>query len=79
MARSPQWPKDVADDLVGGVGKRTHEPAIALRVGAETLGGRLDGALQDRGRAVVEGVGERGGRVDQLQTVLGERELPEER
>ena len=65
---------------VRGAGERRHQPAVALRrrlprpsAVASTERSRI------AARAVVERVGERGRRMDQLQPVLGEGRLAEER
>ncbi len=53
------------------------EPAIRRAVTAEAECGLLDGPVEDHGRAVVEGVGERDGGMDPLEPVVPEAELGE--
>ena len=59
--------------------ERSHEPAVGVGVAPEPLRGRVYGALEEDGRAVVERVGQRRRRLDPLEAVPLELERLEER
>jgi hypothetical protein len=57
---------------------RPHEPAVRRPVGAQPGGGLPDRALEEDGASVLERMREGGGRLDQLEPVLRQRERAEE-
>jgi hypothetical protein len=78
VARRARRAEQRADDPVPVAYDRIHQLLVGGGVGPER-GARLSNrALEYRRRPVVEGVGERGGRVDPLEAVLLERERLEE-
>ena len=78
MARRAQRAEDLAHELVGIADERIEQPAVGLRVRAESAGRLLHGALQHHRGAVVERVGQRRVGVRQLEPVLGQRQAAQE-
>ena len=58
--------------------ERPVEPAPAVAPGAQAGRGRIERSLEHDSGAVIERMGERGGRLDPLQAVVGERQRPED-
>ena len=79
VTRQSEGTEQVGEEQLGILGQRFHQPAIGLGVRTERSGGLLDGPFEHGGGAVVEWVGERRRRVDQLQAMLDERNPLEER
>jgi hypothetical protein len=59
--------------------ERRHELPIGLGVGAKAGRSVFDGALEHDRRAVVERMRQRSRRLDEIEAVIGERQLPKER
>jgi hypothetical protein len=75
----PERPDQVAEQVLRAGDKRSEQLAVRPLVRRERGRGLLDRPGLDRGRPVVERVGERQWRVNPLESVLGERQLAEER
>jgi hypothetical protein len=78
MAWKPWRAEQGADEPVPVVGYRPHELPVRIGIGAQGLSRLFHRAFEDSGGAVVEGMGERGRRVDPLEAVLLQRQDPEE-
>jgi hypothetical protein len=79
MRGETQRAEDVVEQRLRVPHERPEEPSPAIVVLAERGHRRLGRALeQDRG-SVVERVGDRGGRLDPVEPVLGERQRPKQR
>ncbi len=72
VTRDADGCEDVVAELVPGSGERFEEGAPGLAVGPETGGGGVEGALEQNGGAVVQGMGEGRIRVDPFQTEAGQ-------
>ena len=66
-------------ELLPPRGERRDQTAVRSAVRAEPRRGRIHGALEDHGGAVVERMRERRVRLDPLEAVLVQRESVEER
>ena len=78
MARESQRAQDVDAELVPGPHERVEQLAVGCRVGPETVGRSLDRAFHDYGRAVIERVRQRCGRMDPFQAMVGQRQRGKE-
>ena len=69
---------EVGQHPIRAARQRTEEPAVRPAVDTQPVGRLVHRPCQDGGRAVVQRVGHRQARMDQLQPVLREVELAEE-
>ena len=75
MARKVKRRQHFVTQARPGFDQRLDEAPPGFPIGAEAGGGRIDGALQQDGGAIVQRMGQRGFRVDPFETVRGQREL----
>jgi hypothetical protein len=78
VTRQTERTEQGALDLGPGAGHGTEEEIVGGGVRAKSFGGLADGAIEEDGSAVVEGVGDLGGWGDPPEAVAGEVEFAEE-
>ena len=71
--------EDFVEQRVRGLGQRAEELAVGVAVDVQARRGGVDGAVDDRGGAVVERMGDLVRRLDEGESVLVQRQGAEER
>ncbi len=79
MLRLPKRTEDLHFDERPVTREPSKEALVGRSIAPECGCRRVDGALDDRGRPIVERVGQHGGRLNPFEAMLIEREGPEKR